>query len=68
MYKYIKAYQIGYNQGIIEAVKDYNSNKKKVFKKLNDKNIRYKLYDAGFIDGYNKTYKNITLNLYKSIV
>ena len=68
MYKYIKAYQMGYNHGMIEACKDFNQMNFKCFKKINKKYYLSKLYDIGFIDGYNKTIKNMTFNLDKNIV
>ena len=44
MYKYIKAYELGYNEGIKETL----INKNKKFKKIDDREILSKLYDIGF--------------------
>ncbi len=57
MYKYIKAFQMGYLEGIDDAVK--NNYKERKFKKIDDKEILSKLYDIGYIKGYKKiTFKN----------
>ena len=67
MYKYIKSYKMGYNEGIKDAYNDYINNKKKEFIKIDKKIIMSKLYDAGYIDGYNYFYYN-TLNFIKNNV
>ena len=55
MYKYIKSYKIGFNEGIKDAFR--NGNKK--FKKIEDKEIISKLYDIGYVSGYTKIRKYI---------
>ncbi len=62
MYKYIRAYNIGFNEGIKCAYKDLKNIKKRNFKYINDKEILSKLYDIGFIKGYKKIVKYNTLN------
>ena len=66
MYKYIKAYELGYNEGIKNSL--ISNNKK--FKKIDDKDILSKLYDIGYIDGYIKfkKYLNSSFNCKKNIV
>ncbi len=54
MYKYIKAYTLGYNEGIKDALIDKEKNKVKKFKKIDEKIIMSKLYDVAYIKGYNK--------------
>ena len=69
MYKYLNAYQMGYDEGIKEAYKSKNNYKK--FKHLDDKNILAHLYDIGYICGYNKFtkyIKNTTFNSNKNSV
>ena len=50
MYKYIKAYELGFIEGIKDALKEEN----KTFKKINELDIMSKLYDVGYITGYIK--------------
>ena len=57
MYKYIKSYNLGYNEGVRNAINDRKKNKIKRFKKVDDKLIMAKLYDVGYINGYNKFIK-----------
>ena len=52
MYKYIKAFELGFNEGLRDAKN--NSFKFKKFKKIDDKDIISKLYDIGYIKGYKK--------------
>jgi hypothetical protein len=62
MYKYIKSFELGFIEGIKDA---FNNNYKyRKFKKIDDKEIIYKLYDIGYIKGY----KKISLKKNKSIV
>ena len=62
MHKYIKIFKLGYFMGIKDAI---NSNYKiRKFKRIDDKDIIYKLYDIGYIKGY----KKMTLKKNKSIV
>lgn len=61
MYKYIKYYDLGYNDGIICAFKDILLSSKRVYERINSDNIKARLYDIGFFDGYNITYKKLTL-------
>ena len=66
MYKYIKAYELGYNEGIKETL----INKNKKFKKIDDREILSKLYDIGFINGYTNFIKcfNKSFNYKKNSV
>lgn len=59
MYKYIKSYELGYIEGIKDALKDKN----KIFKKINELEIMSKLYDMGYINGYNKCITYLKNNL-----
>lgn len=59
MYKYIKSYELGYIEGIKDALKDKN----KIFKKINELEIMSKLYDMGYIKGYNKCITYLKNNL-----
>lgn len=71
MYKYIKAYELGYMQGIKDSIYDYEKRKSKKFKNINKNEIMSKLYDVGYIDGYTRFYKNIkkeSFNSHKNIV
>ena len=55
MNKYLRAYKLGY----LEGLKDIRKNIK--FVKINEMEILSKLYDLGYIDGYklkNKPLKN----------
>lgn len=61
MYKYIKAFELGYERGIIDAIN--NKYKDYKFKKINDKEILSKLYDIGYIKGYKKTSLKINKNI-----
>ena len=63
MYKYIKAYELGYNEGIKNSL----SKKRKKFKKIDDSEILSKLYDIGYINGYTKFIK-YSFNYKKNIV
>ena len=67
MYKYIKSYKLGYIEGYKDSKIDYLNNKRKKFIKIDKKEILSKLYDIGYIDGYNKFINN-TLNLNKNNV
>lgn len=57
MYRYIKVYKLGYIEGIKDSIKDVKLNKSRTFKKIDDQEIKSKLYDIGYIKGYNKTMK-----------
>lgn len=59
MYKYIKAYELGFIEGIKDALKEEN----KTFKKINELEIMSKLYDAGYITGYIKCINYLKNNL-----
>lgn len=54
MNKYIKIFNKGYEEGIIDAFNDIKNNKIKEFKLINDLEIKSKLYDLGYIKGYKK--------------
>ena len=53
MEKYIKIYDMGMYQGLIDAYDDFIKDRKKVFKKIDDILIKSMLYDIGYIKGYN---------------
>ena len=67
MYKYIKSYKLGYKEGYKDSKEDYLNNKRKKFIEIDKKEVLSKLYDIGYIDGYNK-FINSTLNLNKNNV
>ena len=57
MYKYIRIFEIGFLDGIKDAINSKHKNRN--FKKINDKEVLSKLYDIGYIKGYKKmTLKN----------
>jgi len=60
MYKYIKAYKMGYNEGIKDSFKDFLNNKNKKFKYIKDYDILSKLYDIGYINAYNYNSKYVS--------
>ena len=71
MYRYIKAYELGYTEGIKDSLYDLRNNKMKKFKNINKNEIMSKLYDIGYIDGYTRFYKKKkkeSFNSYKNIV
>lgn len=69
MYKYIKSYYLGYNEGIYDGIKDIMINKNKKFIFINRKYIISRLYDIGYIDGYKKIINDKkSFNLNKNIV
>ena len=68
MYKFIKYYDIGFKEGMNMAISDNLRNKKRKFKIIKTNDIKSKLYDIGYIDGYKITHKKLTLNLDKNIV
>ena len=53
MDKYKKIYDKAMYTGMIEAYKDYVQGKRKKFKKIKDIEIQSKIYDKGYIKGYN---------------
>lgn len=59
MYKYIKAYELGFIEGIKDALKEEN----KTLKKINELDIMSKLYDVGYITGYIKCINYLKNNL-----
>ena len=59
MYKYIKSYELGYIEGIKDALVDDN----KKFKKINELDIMSKLYDVGYIKGYIKCINYLKNNI-----
>ena len=61
MEKYNKIYKEAFTQGLKDAYEDYLKSKRKEFKKIHDKEIKNKLYDTGYIKGYN-TFFNIVKN------
>ena len=68
MYKYKRAYKYGYNEGIKDATNDLNKNNIKKYKEIDDTFILSRLYDIGYIEGYNKIIKIRTLNNKQNIV
>lgn len=59
MYRYIKANKDGFVEGSKTAMEDIKNNKVRKFKKIDDFEIKSKLYDIGYIEGYNRYYKYI---------
>lgn len=59
MYKYIKSYELGFIEGLKDALKDST----KIFKKINELEVMSKLYDIGYINGYNKCINYLKKNL-----
>ena len=53
MYKYKKIYDMAIYEGMKDAYEDYTKLKRKKFKKINDNIIKSKIYDKGYIKGYN---------------
>ena len=59
MHKYLKIFNKGFEEGMIQAFEDLNNNRIKDFKSIDDFEIKSKMYDIGFIKGYKKfIYKN----------
>lgn len=65
MERYIKIYNEGFNDGMIDAYNDFLRNKKKEFSFL-DKEFMAKLYDLSYMNGYKRIY-NILLLINKKI-
>lgn len=63
MYNYNRIYKLGYLEGTKKAIEENESNKK--FKNINKKEIISKLYDMGYMDGYNAYYKYMKINSLK---
>lgn len=62
MYKYIKCYEQGYHEGIHNAYIDFFDNSIKYLRKIDDIELKSKLYDIGYIKGYIATIKSLSLN------
>lgn len=56
MYKYFRVYELGFYEGFKDAIKDLE---RKSFSEINILDIMSKLYDIGYIDGYNKCFNYI---------
>ena len=67
MYNYIKYYDMGYKEGMSEAIKDKLNSTKRKFKIIKTKDLKSQLYDIGYIDGYN-VIKKLTLKIKENIV
>lgn len=67
MYKNIKYYDMGYQDGMKMAIKDNLTNTSRKFKIIKTKELKSQLYDIGYIDGY-YLIKKLTLNIDKNIV
>lgn len=61
MYKYIRCYKLGYEEGYQKALEDRKISKIKKFIDIDDYLIMAKLYDIGFINGYNNCLKTFAL-------
>lgn len=59
MYNYNKIYKLGFLEGTKKAIEDKKSKKQTKFKNINELDIVSKIYDIGFIDGYNRNRKYI---------
>ena len=68
MYKYIKYYDIGFKEGMSMAISDTLKSKKRKFKIVETNDLKSKLYDIGYIDGYKITLKKLTFNNNKNVV
>lgn len=58
MYRYIRCYKMGYEEGYQKALEDKEKSKIRKFIEIDDYLIMAKLYDIGFINGYNNYLKN----------
>ena len=58
MYKYIESYEMGFIEGINEAIKDSKNKKIKLLKNKLNIDVMAKLYDIGYMNGYNKYIKD----------
>lgn len=56
MKRYLKIYNIAYEEGIKNAIEDLSKNKRKVFKEKDDLELKSQIYDVGYINGYNRVY------------
>ena len=56
MKRYLKIYNIAYEEGIKNAIEDLSKNKRKVFKEKDDIELKSQIYDVGYINGYNRVY------------
>ncbi len=65
MEKYIKIYKEGFNDGMIDAYKDFLKDRERLFS-FSDKEFMAKLYDLSYINGYKRIY-NILLLINKKI-
>lgn len=65
MYNYNRIYKLGYLEGTKASIEDTKKNKKRKFKKINRIDILSKLYDLGFIEGYNTCYRYMKINSFK---
>ena len=61
MYKYIRCYKLGYEEGYQKALEDSEKSKINKFIEIDDYLIMAKLYDIGFINGYNNCLKTFAL-------
>lgn len=62
MYKYIKIYSMGFEDGVKDAKYDFLKRKSRKFIKIKDQDIKSKLYDIGYIKGYRKFNKSLSFN------
>lgn len=56
MKNYIKIYNIAYEEGIQNAIEDISKNKRKIFREIEDLELKSQIYDLGYINGYNRVY------------
>ena len=56
MKRYLKIYNIAYEEGIKNAIEDLSKNKRKVFKEKDDLEFKSQIYDDGYINGYYRVY------------
>ena len=59
MKTYIKIYNLAYEEGINNAIEDLSKNKRKIFKEVEDIELKSQIYDLGYINGYNRVYFRI---------
>ncbi len=63
MNKYVNIYNIGFKDGLLQAFKDVMNKKHKKFKNYDDAYLKSKIYDIGYINGYNIFYNKLKNDL-----
>ena len=60
---YIEIYRKGFEEGLYLAYQDFLDNKKRIFKNIDDNILKTKIYDLGYITGYDMFYNIIKNHL-----